>query len=432
MYIGDRITLAIAMIKTFFQPLKTVVNKSSDKEKHSESGVGGADTDSDIGVVAGSTEEHLRGLSSRLSQFFYDDGSSSLPADSHPDDAAFKAEKLDTVTYPIANMDVRATVARPDVNPARPSTIADTTTVDTRFVTPELIEKVVVTTENVRSYVGLKLVETTVFLLRNGLAYTGLSKPPNELELPASFEMADAENGWTTWHQGDSGEIYLQQPGDENRTLLSGEEINFSVLSNEDIAGLHTRVSAQTYGASQTTTWSHMVFNEDGSFELAESVLTTTGGADTLLNDTFTSSFQQHSASGSRVAVTNTAESIGSSDIVALANHSESEKPNEHLFGTYKLLQDGLSIELLFANGTVKRELFYRAENRVHFGSSSYRTQTAEQGGLDNFRMLVTDSAAYKRHNWLALMAESFAPASRQSVPVSLIATHSDAESRKN
>jgi len=412
------------MLKPYFQPLKVVSNKGLTK-------IGLPDNLEDLSVILVTTEERLLSTKSALPQIEqYENGPS------HPDvDAILTAEVADVADVADVAITVSVLSAAAESMHLQPGlevlqSEIETNPTEPEFITTALIEKVVATGENVRSLVGLKRVETTIILLNNGMAYTGLSKPPGEIELPVSLDFIADSDEWTTWRQNVSGEIYLQHPAGEK--LLVGEEITIGGVSSNDIAGSHTKITAETYGASQITTWSDLIFNEDGSFELNKAVLTTTGGADTLLVDTFTSSIEYHSANGSRAAVTGKTELSGTDDFTAITNRLETQKPNEHLFGTYSLLEDGLTIELSFANGVVQRELFYRGENYVHFGDSSYRTRAEEISGIDLIRELAAGPAQGGSHVWLTLMADSFAVAATRSESAQAFAKQAFEKPAKN
>ena len=273
------------------------------------------------------------------------------------------------------------------------------------FVTSELIAKVVSTASSSWSTVGIELVEKTVMLLNNGMAYIDLTSPPGSLILPDTLENTDSR--WTTWRQDESGAIYLAKPDSELESLLVGEEIDLTPLKNEDVAGLHTKMTAVTYGATMVTTWSDIKFNLDGTFEQASSVLTTTGSAGTMLLDTFTASFHQHTASGSSDIISGKSELIGLGDAVVQAAGSTYQSPNKHLYGSYNLLEDGLTIEMHYANGVVKRELFYQSNNYVNFETNSYKTQQYGEQYLEDILNFTQRLESGSRVIWLSLVADS-------------------------
>jgi len=280
------------------------------------------------------------------------------------------------------------------------------------YVVPDLIARVVSTSSVSLSVVGIQLVETTVMLLKNGLAYTNLTKPPGELELPSELDNADAR--WTTWRQDDSGVIYLASRGSEHESILAGEEIDLKLMSTEDIAGLHTKTTAETYGATMMTTWSDIKFNLDGTFEKTKSMLTTTGGVGTSLLESFSSTFSQDSPHSSSNTFSGNSELSEPGDVISINTMSEVEQPNTHLYGNFIVLGDGLSIEMQYANGTVSRELLYRSKNYVHFGAASYQTQTQPEHYLERMQSLLESRDEDMRGLWLSLLADSVSAAAKE------------------
>jgi len=293
---------------------------------------------------------------------------------------------------------------------------------ESEFVVPELIAKVISTATTSWSAVGLKLKENTVMLLKSGLAYTSLNGPPGDLALPRDINEPGSK--WTTWRQDESGAIYLATPGSDGESLLSGEEIDLTPLTNEDIEGLHTKANAATYGATMITSWADMRFNHDGTFEKARSVLTTTGGSGTMLIDQFTSSFHQYTADGSSGVVGTKSDMGGSGDAQVVNANSDSQRPNKNLYGTYHILEDGLTIEMRYANGRVDRELLYRGENYVFVGGSSYLTQSISGHYYDDLLNLALSLEKGKRGVWLSMLADAVMVAGRKSGSQVASSTH--------
>ena len=290
------------------------------------------------------------------------------------------------------------------------------------FVVPDLIAKVVTNSAISLAISGLELIEKTVILLKNGLAYTNLISPVGELAIPD--DLTDADSSWTTWRQDETGAVFLAERGGNSETLLTGEQIDFKRLENQDITGLHSKMNTVTYGATTVTTWSDIRFNSDGTFERASSVLTTTGGAGTLILDTFTSSFHQHTP-GSSTNVISGISHLSGDAAVTLGSESAVERPNTHLYGTYQLLDDGLTVEMQYASGAVTRELFYQGGNYIFFGTSSYQSHKTQQSTmhyLNSLKLLSEGLAADKRHVWLALVADSVAKANVRDANATVLA----------
>jgi len=265
---------------------------------------------------------------------------------------------------------------------------------------------------------GSDVLTKTVMLLKNGLAYTDLKTPPGELEIPSSLESA-VGTAWTFWRQDEeTGAIYLgvDESGDE--LLLKGAEIDITPLTIDDIAGVHTKIRADIRGATQFTRWSDIVFHNDGTFEYAESTLSTTGGPDTYWHDSFESSFSYVSAN----------RPVDGYDSASGETHTE---PRKDMFGSYKLAEDGLSIDLNYADGSVKSRLIYKNDGYVHFGETFYKSRTEQKEQLANWRKKASSTPPnglmLLNPAWLAVVADSIAAANdnRSSLSCPILALKS-------
>jgi len=269
------------------------------------------------------------------------------------------------------------------------------------FVETEDIAKLVSSKAHAWTHVGLKMVEKTIMLLKNGMAYTDLTTPPGDLEIPTSLETAGPS--WTSWRQDEeTGAIYLGSEGAESEERLSGVEIDLEPLSIADIAGTHTKVEAESWSATHETRWSDIVFHEDGTFEYARTTVRTTGGYDTHWLNSFTQSATYVSANRP------TDGTDGAS------NDESNGPPNTNMFGSFSLAEDGLSIELTYADGSVESRLMYKSDGYVHFGESSFKTRHETMEELASMRekiMALTEDEAVLGADWLAVLAESAAAA---------------------
>jgi len=285
-------------------------------------------------------------------------------------------------------------------------TMADTSveTLVNTFVQTDDIAKLVSSKSIAWSHVGKKLVEKTIMLLNNGMAYTDLTTPPGQLEMPSSLESV-AGSAWTSWHQDEeTGAIYLGSESTGGKERLVGAEIDTSPLSIEDIAGTHTKVEARSWSSTQETHWSDIVFHEDGVFEYAYTTVSTTGGYDTLWMESMSQSASYVSANRPVIHADGTVEESNGT-------------PNTNMFGSFKLAEDGLSIELTYADGTEESRLIYKNDGYVHFGSSSFTTrhETKDQlARIHERRQALGGGGAYSgRAEWFAILADSMEAANR-------------------
>ena len=278
------------------------------------------------------------------------------------------------------------------------------------FVETEDIAKLVSSTtlvsssKSILNLIGKKMVEKTVMLLKNGMAYTDLTTPPGQLEIPSSIESA-VGSAWTTWRQDEeTGAIYLGSEDTGGETRLTGVEIDLEPLSIEDIAGTHTKVEAKAWSATQQTSWSDVIFHDDGTFEYAVTKVRTTGGYDTHWVDSFSQSTNYLSANRPVVNADGTTEYLNG-------------PPRTNMFGAFKLAEDGLSIELTYANGSVESRLIYKKDGYVHFGEKSYKTSQATQQELmqRRERLLSLGDENILGADWLSVIADSAAAANNNT-----------------
>jgi len=307
---------------------------------------------------------------------------------------------------PVSNKDKSGESVVQGIVEAVAETMAETSveTLVNNFVKTEDIAKLVSSTSlvsNTRSImnlIGKKMVEKTVMLLKNGMAYTNLTTPPGQLEIPSSIESA-VGSAWTTWRQDEeTGAIYLGSESAGGETRLTGVEIDLEPLSIADIAGTHTKVEAKAWSATQQTQWSDVIFHEDGTFEYAVTTLRTTGGYDTHWLESFS---QSASYSSANRPVVNADGTIEPSD----------GPPRTNMFGSFKLAEDGLSIELTYADGSVESRLIYKNDGQVHFGGKSFTTRQATKEELAQWRerLLALDDDNFLGADWLSIIADSAA-----------------------
>ena len=287
-------------------------------------------------------------------------------------------------------------------------TLAETSieTLVSNFVETEDIAKLVSSTSLVSSqrsilnHIGKQMVEKTIMLLKNGMAYTNLTTPPDRLEIPSSLD-DKVGSSWTTWRQDEiTGAIYLGSEETGGEIRLTGVDIDLEPLTVEDIAGTHTKVEARAWSATQQTRWSDVIFHEDGTFEYAQTTVRTTGGYDTHWVESFSQSVSYLSANR---------------PVVNADGIEEPSKglPRTNMFGSFKLAEDGLSIELTYANGSVESRLIFKKDGYVHFGEKSFKTSqaTKQQLAQSRARLLALGEQNFLGADWLSVIADSAAAA---------------------
>jgi hypothetical protein len=192
---------------------------------------------------------------------------------------------------------------------------------------------------------GFQYVESIDLLLSDGSAYSGLSGPPESLDVARSKQSEPQK--WHAWRQ-QNGSIYLQVnsswtklDGDVVRPLPSGSALNVRLVHRT----AHTFV-----GMGGTTGTDRITFFPDGHFERSANVLAGSGAvqaaggfsggasSSTNRNGTRSSSFGTSSTGGSSVTATSASSSRAGAGSAT---------------GTYRIT--GYTLELDSANGQVQR-----------------------------------------------------------------------------
>ena len=364
------------MLNIQLGPIRQVlITKSATKEVQKDSA-----NNSVAGVIsAGTTEERL--LAPELSPLTVDSFVSQMLVATEADQAA-----VDPL--------------QPDAAATDHQGLLSLTLADSPFVSTEHILKIVATTA---SELG------NVLLLQNGMAYINLNGPPGNLTVPGTIGTLENSH-WTTWSQGENGAFSVIDPTSLKEISLIGNDLQ--PVNAQEILGGHSNIASETGSVTTTTTWSDLVFNADGSFQVYRSELTTIGGAETMF-DSFNSTYKYTSAYGSSAGVSSKTDLSEPFEVIATNAQEADQKIHTDMFGTYRLLDGGLSIEMSFADGTVRHELISRGDAHIDIGSSIYLSREQDWSPEDKLQALYGVDGA--RADWLAIVADSIASAGRSA-----------------
>lgn len=250
------------------------------------------------------------------------------------------------------------------------------------------------------SLVGLDLIESTVLLLKNGWAYRGLRSSP--LDLVAPRPEAKAEGHWSHWRNSVGRGYELLDAITQGWEPIPGIKIDTSPREPHEVAGQFTRARTQNWGGTIFTSEQTLTLTEDGKFGTSTSTLASGGGIGSLVPNASVASYHNTDMSGSTTVVTANSHFAGGVTSTALSDDRLVELLEDRV-GDFELLGDGLSIEFKYANGDVKRELFFHYDDHVYVDDRSY---TLESKSTDGFMLALQAIMMYQSEgvssNWLA------------------------------
>lgn len=263
--------------------------------------------------------------------------------------------------------------------------------------------------------VGAKLRESMTLLLENGLAYVGLTSSPLNLRLPTGLHsdvLSASEYGWSAWReQGDGIELWDADTG--SWYALVGECVVDAAeggVEAIDVSGHYRVVRSETWGRTVFTERRDYYFGEDGRFACNASTHTTSETSDSagLNTDQLSVYAQSDPGGGFGIATGTSADADGTiSDVLNAQAHQD---PDGSRHGTYEILDDGLTVLLRYANGTVRRRLIFRNSNGMFIGDRSYTPALSHFDTIDvaiNTMLGLSVFDQRDARDWRSVIAES-------------------------
>lgn len=251
-----------------------------------------------------------------------------------------------------------------------------------RHVSASDIEAAFHTTQMLLSSSGSSLAETTLLLLKSGIAYLNLVSSPLDLRVPDAVE---SDSGWTHWRMGDDGRHEIQNLSTGEWSAIDGTQIDRNPGIVDDVAATYSRTSAYTVGSTTIVTHTDVVLDASGNFEQRGSR---------------TASFSTFSHTGG--TYTRSAHSSWSSAETAI-----NENPDVPRIDQWAMLEDGLTLQLTHGDGEVSRRLAYMLGNRFVLDGTSY-SRTSSDTRVSSLADLVDARDASGRSvSWLSDREES-------------------------
>ena len=242
-------------------------------------------------------------------------------------------------------------------------------------------------------------------LLRNGWAYTALESSP--LDLPIEPPNQEAGNGWAPWRALENGVHQILDIASGSWHQLVGQLVDTSPKPLSSLAGVFSNSSTEAQLLSTVTTSDTLQLSADGVFTSTRSVL---GSGGLLSLETSFVSDTVHSAKGHSTQFSSTTPANDSTPTDGISDNTLLHEIAGDMFGAYRMLEDGMTLELNYADGTFERRLFLQTvSGSLSIGGANYdRSGDASENLLENLLALLTlDGTLDKRGEWLKAMANA-------------------------
>ena len=224
---------------------------------------------------------------------------------------------------------------------------------------------------------GAALVETTVLLVKGGLALLNLATSPLDVRLPAP----DGDGaGWTWWRTGEDGDYELQDSRSGEWVALEGTRIERGARAPDVGTGHWVRDSAYAVGTTQVVRSDTLTLAPDGEFRTGGSSVTTFMG--------WGSSPRLHTHAATWTS----------------ADDSHVDAAGESVPDRYRFLDDGLTLEVARGDGTVARRLAYALGERFVLDGRGYRVDGRDEGPVSPDRACP---GQFVRADWTGALAEA-------------------------
>ena len=245
---------------------------------------------------------------------------------------------------------------------------------------------------------------SNILLLNNGWAYTRLQNSP--LELPVAPPQDQISEGWAMWRSVEEGVHEIQDAISGVWNRIVGHVVDTSPKTPADVAGVFKSYESDTqlmYTSSSTTT---LKLSAEGVFTNTRTSLITSTDA---LPDVSYVLHTVSSPNGSSASFSGKSESIdGASAVVTDADRLSGVASD--MFGAYKILEDGVTLELQFADGSVERNLFLKTQkgDLTVNGRAYDRKSDVSITLLDDLMLLLSGAGELDhRSKWMKSIAES-------------------------
>ncbi|MFK7856754.1 MAG: hypothetical protein AB8B79_21735 [Granulosicoccus sp.] len=251
-------------------------------------------------------------------------------------------------------------------------------------------------TSGADSHLGSNL--SNYLLLKNGWAYTNLIESPLDLPLEPANEQPG--NGWAAWRSLEDGVHEIQDAITGVWSRLTGQIVDTSPKTPDQVAGAFSNVTNDVQILWTTTNTTTLQLSPEGVFTQTTTSLTTSSD---VISDASYALHTVNSASGRKTLFSGSSKINGTLSSALHSPGNLSEIAGD-MFGSYKLLEDGITLEMIFADGNVERSLFLRsADEQLTIGGQSYRGNgPVAPDLLENLlRLVMSSNNPDEREKWM-------------------------------
>jgi len=239
---------------------------------------------------------------------------------------------------------------------------------------------------------GVQSGTANFLLLKNGWAYTALQSSP--LDLPIGPLNQQAGNGWTLWRELETGVYEVQNSASGEWNRLSGARVDTSPKSTAEVAGAYTHFSSESALLSTSSSTETLQLSSEGVFTSERTSLDSNGL--TLQDGSSYITQTVYSPTGREISFSGVSQSDSGSTVGVISNEHLLAEIAGDMFGSFRILEDGMTLELQYADGTTKRQLYLKQleSGAVSIGGEPYvSSHPVQQDLLANLYELLSYSA---------------------------------------
>ena len=268
------------------------------------------------------------------------------PADADPDRDPMTAIVGLAARFPVRGNGVAEPgpgLASADMTPTETAALIEEVA---RYVSADDIEAAFHQGRIVSAATGVSVVETTLMLLRGGLVFLDLSSSPLDVRLPPD---ADESVGWSRWRRDDAGGYEIEDAAAGEWVAVAGTRIARGTSSADVLSGSWVRESGYVLGSTSIAREETLTLGADGTIG--------TRGATVTTFDGWAPHYRPQ-----------TSTSRWSSADDAFVDADGRTVPDR-----YRLLDDGLTVEVTRGDGAVRRRLGYALHEGFVLDGRAYR-----------------------------------------------------------
>jgi len=243
-------------------------------------------------------------------------------------------------------------------------------------------------------------------LLKNGWAYLGLKVSP--LSLPAKPPQQQAGDGWARWRIAEQGWHEIQHVASGLWKRVVGAVVDISQKTPVQVTGDYQ--STWVSEDATITSWRGLQMSADGTFTKTRETLASSG---MQVSDTSFILHSSNSVAGCLSSFSGLSRSQGGSSVSTASQRQILDEHAGDMFGTYRILEDGMTLELNYASGKVQQQLYMRTQaGDLSIGGQSYwREGDVAPDLMESLFLLLSEGGNQKQ--WLELLTKALREANK-------------------